>query len=64
MNALSIEDDWLWTIIYIILVTIIWPAMVLIISLPFGQFRFFYNYTRKLGQKIGLLKPGKVNNQN
>jgi len=64
MNALSIEADWLWTVIYILLVTIIWPVMVLIISLPFGQFRFFYNYTRKLGQRIGLLKQEKVNNQN
>ena len=64
MNAFSIEADWLWTLIYILLVTIIWPMMVLIISLPFGQFRFFYNYTRKLGQKVGLLKTGKVNNQN
>ena len=64
MNTLPIESDWLWAIIYILLVTIIWPMMVLIISLPFGQFRFFYNYTRKLGQKMGLLKAGKVNNQN
>ena len=57
MNVLSIEADWLWTIIYILLVTAIWPVMVLIISLPFGQFRFFYNYTRKLGQRMGLIKP-------
>ena len=56
MNILPIESDWLWAIIYIVLVTIIWPAMVLIISLPFGQFRFFYNYVRKLGQKLGLIK--------
>lgn len=56
MNMLPIEADWLWAIIYIVLVTIIWPAMVLLVSLPFGQFRFFYNYTRKLGQKVGLIK--------
>jgi len=56
INLLSVESDWLWTIIYILLVTIIWPIMVLIISLPFGQFRFFSNYTRKLGQKMGLIK--------
>ena len=62
INLLSIESDWLWTIIYILLVTIIWPVMVLIISVPFGQFRFFSNYTRKLGQKIGLIK-GEVGNQ-
>ena len=61
MNALAVEADWLWTVIYILLVTIIWPIMVLIISIPFGQFRFFYNYTRKLGQKIGLLR---VNSEN
>ena len=62
MNILSIEADWLWAIIYIVLVTIIWPAMVLLISIPFGQFRFFSNYTRKLGEKIGLLKTQKVKN--
>jgi hypothetical protein len=61
MNILAIEADWLWTIIYILLVTIIWPIMVLIISLPFGQFRFFYNYTRKLGQRIGLIRSEVVN---
>jgi hypothetical protein len=64
MNILSIEADWLWAIFYILLVTIIWPAMVLLISIPFGQFRFFSNYTRKLGEKIGLIKPGKVKSQN
>ena len=59
MNVLSIEMDWLWAIIYILLVTIIWPIMVLLISIPFGQFRFFSNYTRKLGQKLGLIKVVK-----
>jgi len=56
MNVLPINEDWLWAIVYILLVTIIWPVMVLVISLPFGQFRFFYNYTRKLGQKMGLTR--------
>ena len=56
MNLLPIEADWLWAIIYILLVTIIWPVMVLIVSLPFGQFRFFYIYTRKLGQKMGFIR--------
>jgi len=56
MNLLSIGSDWLWVIIYLLLVTIIWPIMVLLISIPFGQFRFFSNYTRKLGEKMGLIK--------
>ena len=64
MNLMSLGSDWLWAIIYILLVTIIWPMMVLLISIPFGQFRFFSSYTRKLGEKIGLLKPRKVKSQN
>ena len=63
MNLLPIISDWFWVIIYLLLVTIIWPIMVLLISIPFGQFRFFSNYTRKLGEKMGLLKARKVKSQ-
>jgi hypothetical protein len=56
MNALSIGQDWLWAVIYILLVTIIWPLAVIIISIPFGQFRFFKNYIKKIGEKTGLIK--------
>ncbi len=59
MNLLSVDADWLWAIIYIFLVTVIWPMMVLIISIPFGQFRFFSNYTRKLGEKLGIIRSQK-----
>jgi hypothetical protein len=61
MNLLSIEADWLWAIVYIILITIIWPLMVIIVSIPFGQFRFFTNYTRKLGEKLGFMKAKNQN---
>lgn len=54
MNALNIQQDWLWTIIYILLITIIWPLAVIIISIPFGQYRFFIKYIKKLGNKIGI----------
>lgn len=56
MYILKIEADWLWAIVYIVLITLIWPIMVIIVSIPFGQFRFFTNYTRKLGEKLGILK--------
>ncbi len=56
MNALSIKEDWLWAIIYILLITIIWPLAVLIVSIPFGQFPFFIRYIRKIGEKMGLVK--------
>ena len=54
MNVLSIQQDWLWAIVYILLITIIWPVAVLIISIPFGQFPFFIRYIRKIGAKVGL----------
>ena len=56
MNVLAIEQDWLWAVIYIILVTICWPLMVILISIPFGQFPFFSRYIKKLGSRIGLVK--------
>jgi hypothetical protein len=54
MNAIAIRQDWLWAIIYILLVTLIWPMMVLLVSIPFGQFRFFSGYIKKLGAKMGI----------
>lgn len=56
MNSLQVQQDWLWAVIYILLITLIWPLAVLLVSLPFGQFRFFINYIRKLGSKLGIGK--------
>ena len=56
MNLLDISQDWLWAIVYILLITIIWPLAVIIISIPFGQFSFFRKYIRKIGVKLGIVK--------
>lgn len=56
MNVLNIQLDWLWAVIYILLVTIIWPVMVVVVSIPFGQYRFFTSYIRKIGEKTGFVK--------
>ena len=56
MNVLPIQQDWLWAIIYILLITIIWPLAVIIISIPFGQFPFFRRYIKKIGAKLGIGK--------
>lgn len=56
MNFLAVQQDWLWAVIYIIVVTIIWPLAVIIISIPFGQFPFFIRYIKKIGAKIGIGK--------
>jgi hypothetical protein len=59
MNALSISQDWVWAIVYILLITIIWPLAVIIVSIPFGQYPFFIKYIRKIGVKMGLVKSSK-----
>ncbi len=59
MDVLKVETDWLWTIIYILLVTLIWPLAVLTVSLFFGQFKFFKGYVKRIGQKIGIVRDLK-----
>jgi hypothetical protein len=59
MNVMAIQQDWLWGIIYILLITILWPLMVLLVSIPFGQFSFFLNYIRKIGVKMGIVRARK-----
>jgi len=54
MNALSVSQDWLWAVIYILLITVIWPLAVLMVSIPLGQFSFFIRYIRKIGTKFGI----------
>jgi len=52
MNLLAIGSTALYIPIYIIVVTLVWPFMVLTVSLFTGQFLFFRNYLSKLGRKI------------
>lgn len=54
MNVLAVHEDWLWAVIYILLITILWPLAVLVVSIPFGQFRFFLRYIKKIGVKMGI----------
>lgn len=57
MNLLDIDQKWLWVIIYIVVITILWPVAVLLVSVFFGQFRFFTGYLKKMGRRMGILKP-------
>ena len=52
LSFLLTEKSILYWIIYIPLVTAIWPLCVLLISIPLGQFRFFKNYLKRIWQKI------------
>jgi formyltetrahydrofolate-dependent phosphoribosylglycinamide formyltransferase len=55
MNLLEIDQRWLWILIYIVLITILWPFAVLIVSIPFGQFKFFRGYLKKIGKRMGVI---------
>lgn len=59
LNVLAIREDWLWTVIYILLITVIWPLAVLIVSIPLGQFPFFIKYIRKIGRRMGIVRSSE-----
>lgn len=48
----ELEKGVAWFVLYIILVTLLWPLCVLLISIPLGQFGFFKNYIIKIGKKM------------
>ena len=52
----SLDKGLAWVLLYIILLTVLWPIAVILISIPLGQFGFFKNYVGKIGKKI--FKPG------
>jgi formyltetrahydrofolate-dependent phosphoribosylglycinamide formyltransferase len=54
LNLFAIEKNWLWILIYILLICLLWPPAVLLVSIPFGQYRFFNRYIKKIGKRIGL----------
>jgi hypothetical protein len=56
MNLLAIDQKWLWVIIYIIVITVLWPLAVILVSIFFGQFRFFTAYLKKIGRRMGIVK--------
>ena len=59
MYMFGIEKDWLWILVYIIIVTLLWPLAVILISIPFGQYRFFVNYLKKIGRRMRIVKAAK-----
>jgi formyltetrahydrofolate-dependent phosphoribosylglycinamide formyltransferase len=48
----NLEKGPVWVILYIILVTLLWPLCVLLISIPLGQFSFFRRYILKIWGRI------------
>lgn len=52
LGLLAVENGLGKTVLYILLVTLLWPFCVLLISIPFGQFSFFRSYIARMGRRI------------
>lgn len=52
MGVTGIESAALYLPIYIIVITLVWPLMVLLVSIPLGQFFFFKKYIARMGKRM------------
>jgi formyltetrahydrofolate-dependent phosphoribosylglycinamide formyltransferase len=48
----GLEKNITWVLIYIVVITILWPFCVLIVSIPLGQFSFFRRYILKIKDRV------------
>jgi formyltetrahydrofolate-dependent phosphoribosylglycinamide formyltransferase len=48
----GLEKGALWVILYVLVITLLWPLCVLVISIPLGQFSFFKRYLVKVWGKM------------
>ena len=60
LELTNIDKGPVWVILYIVLVTLLWPLSVLLVSFPLGQFAFFKKYIGKVFRRFG----GKQQNTN
>ena len=56
ITVFEMEMAVLYFVVYILLITIIWPVAVLIVSIPFGQFSFFRTYIVRIGNSLFIRK--------
>ena len=52
MSWLGIKEVVVYIPIYILLITLLWPMMVMVVSLFTGQFVFFRHYLRRLAARL------------
>lgn len=52
LGLFNLQPSIFYYILYILLVTLLWPICVIIISIPLGQFVFFKNYITRIKNRI------------
>lgn len=52
LSYINLDKNLLYFVLYVIVVTLLWPFCVLAISIPFGQFSFFKRYLGRIKDKM------------
>jgi predicted membrane protein len=52
LSVFAIDKNLLYYILYVLIVTVLWPISVLLVSIPLGQFSFFKSYIKKIGKRM------------
>ena len=63
MELLGLKVAGFSIILYVILVTLIWPLCVIVVSIFTGQFQFFTHYLKKLFARMSGKRPPNSNQQ-
>jgi hypothetical protein len=50
------EKNIYYWLLYVPMLTVLWPSCVLLVSIFTGQYRFFMSYLTKLGRRFGFIK--------
>jgi len=53
----GLDKNLLWVVLYILLITILWPLAVIVVSIPLGQFGFFKKYIIRVFKRLGTSSP-------
>lgn len=56
LDLTSLEKGLTYYILYLVLITVLWPFCVLFISVFLGQYSFFKKYIQKIGKRIFGIK--------
>ena len=48
----NLDKGAVWVVLYIIILTLLWPLAVLLVSFPLGQFGFFKKYINKIVKRF------------
>jgi hypothetical protein len=52
LGLTGLDKNFIWYILYVLLITILWPISVILVSIPMGQFAFFKKYLQKVFNRL------------